>query len=82
MNPNFYKIVKFRLRTGNTKYGKRNALCIDIFSKIVLLQKLIYIRQNPVRAGLVSLPENYFFSFAAFYILQDEQFDLISHHHG
>lgn len=40
---------------------------IQLWSKAVLLQKLTYIHQNPVRAGLVEQPEHYLYSSARNY---------------
>ena len=59
---------------------KRKALSIDIYSEEVMLQKLNYIHQNPVKAGLVELPENYSYSSASFYHLQDERFRFLTHY--
>jgi REP element-mobilizing transposase RayT len=61
---------------------KRNALSIDIYSEEVMLQKLNYIHNNPVRAGLVEQPKNYSYSFASFYHLQDECFGFLTHYRG
>jgi REP element-mobilizing transposase RayT len=61
---------------------KRNPLSIDIYTKEVMLQKLNYIHQNPVRAGLCLTPETYYYSSAAFNVLQDEKFGFLSHYHG
>jgi hypothetical protein len=59
---------------------KRKALSIDIYSEEVLLLKLNYIHNNPVRAGLVELPENYSYSSASFYLLQDGRFGFLTHY--
>jgi len=61
---------------------KRNPLSIDIYTEEVMLQKLNYIHLNPVRAGLVENQESYYFSSAAFYLLQDEGFGILSHYRG
>lgn len=61
---------------------KRNALSIDIYSQEVMLQKLNYTHLNPVKAGLESLPEQYLYSSASFYILQDDRLEFLSHYRG
>jgi hypothetical protein len=61
---------------------KRSPLSIDIYNEEVMLQKLNYIHQNPVRACLTLTEEEYFYSSAAFYLLQDEKFGFLSHYHG
>lgn len=48
---------------------KRKALSIDFYSEEVILQKLNYTHLNPVKAGLVALPEPYFYSSPSFYLL-------------
>ena len=40
---------------------------IELFSEAVIAQKLDYIHLNPVRAGLVELPEQWVYSSAPFY---------------
>ena len=47
---------------------ERNPLSIDIYSEEVMRQKLQYIHNNPVRAGLCVHPEDYKYSSAAFYM--------------
>jgi REP element-mobilizing transposase RayT len=77
-------LEKCKVQTKDRQYQlwKRNALSIDIYSEEVMLQKLNYIHMNPVKAGLVASPETYFYSSAAFYILQDDRFGYISHYRG
>jgi hypothetical protein len=36
----------------------------------------------PVKAGLVTMPEQYFYSSASFYLLQDDRFDFLNHYRG
>ncbi|MFH0895362.1 MAG: transposase, partial [Bacteroidota bacterium] len=38
-----------------------------IFSKDFFMQKLTYIHNNPVKAGIVHLPEHYIYSSASFH---------------
>jgi putative transposase len=49
------------------QFWKRNPLSIELRTHSVFLQKLEYIHQNPIRAGLCSLPEKYKYSSALFY---------------
>jgi REP element-mobilizing transposase RayT len=49
------------------QFWERNALSVDIWSERVLEQKLKYIHENPVRAGLCRFPEEYKYSSALFY---------------
>ena len=60
---------------------KREPLSIELFTEKVFLQKLEYIHQNPVAAGLVSLPEKYYSS-AKFYEFGIDDFNIITHCSG
>ena len=73
--------------TGNAKDRKRqvwerNSLSISLWSSVVLLQKLNYIHQNPVRAGLVKEACDYKYSSAGFYINQEKQWEFLTHYAG
>ena len=48
---------------------ERNPLTVEIWSENVMKQKLDYIHNNPVKAGLVKQPEEYQFSSASYYSL-------------
>ena len=58
---------------------ERNALSVSIWSEAVFYQKLVYIHQNPVRAGLCTMPEDYIYSSAAFYNSGFDNFGIIKH---
>ena len=57
---------------------ERKPLNIEIWSESVLRQKLDYIHQNPVRAGLCAHAEEYKYSSAAFYINGSNSFDMLT----
>jgi REP element-mobilizing transposase RayT len=61
---------------------ERNALSVSLFSKKVFEQKLEYIHNNPVKAGLCLLPETYKYSSAAFYYNEDRRWNFLMHHEG
>jgi hypothetical protein len=61
---------------------ERNALSISLFTKSVFLQKLNYIHNNPVKAGVCELPEAYKYSSASFYINEDKRRSFLWHHEG
>ena len=48
-------------------FWKRNPLGVELFTPAVFYQKLDYIHNNPVRAGLCNFPEEYKYSSATFY---------------
>ena len=64
------------------QFWKRKSLSIELFSPNVLLQKLNYIHQNPVRAGLCEMAENYYFSSASFYETGMDTFEILTHYKG
>jgi REP element-mobilizing transposase RayT len=49
------------------QFWERNPLSIELWTEAVLLQKLNYVHQNPVRAGLCGEGADYHYSSAAFY---------------
>jgi putative transposase len=61
---------------------ERNALSIPLYSDRFFMQKLDYIHRNPVEAGLCKYPEDYYYSSAAFYYQNVENFDFLSHYNG
>lgn len=62
-------LERFRVSATDRKYQfwKRNSLSIALISPKVFLQKLTYIHNNPVKARLCRLPEDYHYSSASFY---------------
>jgi REP element-mobilizing transposase RayT len=61
---------------------KRNPLSVELSSQKVFLQKLEYIHDNPVKAGLTSHPEEYLYSSAAFYETGVDHFKMLTHYMG
>lgn len=49
------------------QFWERNPLSIEIWSEKVFLEKLKYIHENPVRAGICKWPDEYKYSSALFY---------------
>ena len=81
-NAKLLEIGKVQAKDRTFQIWKRNALSIDIYTEEVMLQKLNYTHHNPVRAGLVTLPEKYFYSSASVYLLQDGRFEFLNHYRG
>ena len=59
--------AKFNNRIKDYKVWQDGYHAIECFDLKVLEQKLEYIHQNPVRAGIVSDPEHYLYSSASVY---------------
>jgi REP element-mobilizing transposase RayT len=49
------------------QFWERNPLSVALWTEAVLLQKLNYVHQNPVWAGLCAEPADYYYSSAFFY---------------
>jgi len=62
-----------RFNKNNTQYQlwKRDNRPIELVSPKWINQKLNYIHNNPVRAGIVELPENYLYSSALWYLEEE-----------
>ncbi len=61
---------------------ERNSLNTSLYTPAVMDQKIDYIHQNPVRAGLVKCPEDYKYSSGRFYLLNDKNWKFLSHIDG
>lgn len=61
---------------------KRNSLSIPLWSDRVFTQKLDYIHNNPVKARLCIYPEDYHYSSARFYQLNDNHWGFLTHYNG
>lgn len=59
---------------------ERNSLKIELRSPQVYKQKLEYIHANPVKAGLCNLIEEYHYSSARFYELNEHNWDFLTHY--
>ncbi len=74
----------FKVNAKDRKYQilERNSLSVDLFSERVFIQKLNYIHQNPVKAGLCNNPEEYYYSSAKFYETGIDDFGFLTHFRG
>jgi len=59
---------------------ERNSLSIELRNSSVFKQKLEYIHANPVRAGFCKLPEEFEYSSAGFYELNQSAWDFLNHY--
>jgi REP-associated tyrosine transposase len=62
------------------QFWKRNPLSVEIWSEKVLKQKLRYLHENPVRAGLCKFPEEYKYSSALFYQTGIDNWAFLTHY--
>jgi putative transposase len=61
---------------------KREPLSIELLNETMFKQKLEYIHYNPVKAGLCTLPEAYYYSSARFYVDGANSFGMLKHYSG
>ncbi len=52
------------------QFWKRRPLSVELYSELVYWQKIDYIHDNPVKAGLCKYPEEYKYSSAKYYELE------------
>jgi putative transposase len=71
----------FKVKTKDRQYQfwERNALSIELSTEKVFQQKLNYIHNNPVMAGLCVLPEQYRYSSASLYELNKTEWEFLTH---
>lgn len=64
------ELAKYYVGAADRKYQvwERNPLSIPLWSEEVVKQKLAYLHNNPVRAGLCKCPEDYKYSSAQIYM--------------
>jgi len=65
-----------KTKGGNRKYQiwTNNNHPIELYSPKVIWQKLDYIHQNPVKAGIADKPEEYLYSSARNYYMEENEF--------
>jgi putative transposase len=64
------------------QFWERRSRTIEVKSREIALQKLIYIHNNPLQDKwrLVELPEQYYFSSARFYLDHADDFGILTHY--
>lgn len=60
------------------QFWQRNSLCIELRSENVYNQKLDYIHNNPVKAGMCILAEDYKYSSARYYIINEKNWSFLA----
>lgn len=70
--------TEVNLKDRKYQVWQRNSLSIELRSEKVYNQKLDYIHNNPVKAGLCSLAEDYKYSSAKYYILNEKNWIFIT----
>jgi REP element-mobilizing transposase RayT len=78
-HPNVLRNFLVKSKDRNYQFWERNPLSIEIWTEKVLIQKLKYIHENPVRAGLSKFPENYKYSSALLYKTGIDNWGFLTH---
>ncbi len=75
---------KVNVKDRHYQIWEHRPLSIPLWSSKVFEQKLDYIHNNPIQRkwALADLPENYHYSSAKFYILNQDDFGFITHYKG
>ena len=77
-NAAILKRIEVNLKDRRYQVWQRNSLSIELRSPEVYQQKLNYIHQNPVKAGISELEEVYKYSSARYYLLNEKNWEFIS----
>lgn len=78
---NMALLQQFKVAAKDRRYQfwERNSLSVELRSTKVFNQKLEYIHNNPVKAGLSLLPQDYYYSSAKFYAMGIDDFGMLTH---
>ena len=78
---NVVDVEKFKVNKYDRDYQiwKREPLSVELPSLNMFKQKLEYIHNNPVEAGICGKPEDYYYSSARFYLDGYDTFKILTH---
>jgi REP-associated tyrosine transposase len=79
LNPADLLLFLVNAKDRKYQFWERNPLSIEIWSEKVFMQKLKYIHENPVRAGLCKHPLDYKYSSARFYYDGKDDWGFLTH---
>jgi hypothetical protein len=76
------ELMGFKVNAKDRKFQfwERNPLSVDLWSREVLIQKLKYIHENPVRVGFCRRAEDYKYSSALFYETGVDNWGFLTHY--
>ena len=80
--PDVLETLKVNKYDRTYQIWKRESLSIELFTEKAFMQKLGYIHNNAVAAGLVSFAEEYKYSSAKFYLMGIDEFNIVTHYSG
>lgn len=77
-NESFLEEFLVNKKDRNYQFWKRDSIQVDLYSEKFFRQKLQYIHDNPIKAGLCSMPEEYLYSSSAFYETRIDKLGLMN----
>jgi len=78
-HPQVLEMFKSTQKDRRYHFWKRNPLSIELYNDKIFQQKMDYIHNNPVNAGLCNYPEEFLYSSAEFYLKNIDKFDILTH---
>jgi REP element-mobilizing transposase RayT len=74
-------LLQFLVNAKDRKYQlwERNPLSVGLWTEQVMMEKIRYIHENPVRAGLCSYSHQYKYSSALFYHAGNDNWGFLTH---
>ncbi|MEO6314577.1 MAG: transposase [Chitinophagaceae bacterium] len=78
-HPGVLPFFKVNSKDRTYQFWERNALSIELRSDDVFVQKLNYIHNNPIKAGITSVAEDYKYSSARFYATGVNDWGFLTH---
>lgn len=80
---NHVEVLRFFASTQKDRsyhFWKRRPLSIELYTPVVFEQKVDYVHNNPVAAGLCEFPEEYSFSSARYYHDGADDWKMLTHY--
>ena len=81
-SPQMLQELRVDAKDRKHQVWERNSLGIPLWTPEAFEQKLEYIHNNPVKAGLCQYPEQYKYSSARFYEKNEKDWVFLAHHEG
>jgi len=77
-HPNVLAKFLVQLKDRDYQFWQRNPLCVNLYDNDIIIEKLNYIHNNPVKAGLSKEDIDYRFSSAKFYKDLGDEFEFLT----
>ncbi len=77
-HPNVLAKFLVQLKDRDYQFWQRNPLYVDLYNNDIVIEKLNYIHNNPIKAGLCEEDTDYKFSSAKFYKELGDEFEFLT----